>query len=416
MFVLDAIAVLLLLAAVFGLLNHHFLRLPFTIGMLLAGLLGSVGVLVVDHFWPALQLASTVRAAVLEVDFASAVLSGMLSLLLFAGALHTDLSLLRSRLGPILLLATVGTLVATATAGALAWFAFGLCGITIAPVFCFLFGALISPTDPIAVLGIMKAAGAPKDLEIKVIGESMFNDGVGVVLFTVLLGLAVGQDAVDAGSVAALVGQEVLGGCLLGLALGWLADRALRSLDEPNLEILITFAVVFGIGLFGSRLHVSAPLAAVVAGLWIGNHGRERSMTERTEQALDTVWVFVDEALNAVLFLLIGIEVLAIDYEKAPYLWASALLIPLVLLARFVAVVLPLSLVRDRAKLGRGAVPLLTWGGLKGGISIALAMKTPEFPGRNAVLTVTYAIVVFSVLVQGLTVGPLVRLLRRGDA
>lgn len=409
MFLLDAAAILVGLAALFGLFNHHVLKLPFTIGLLVSGLLASFGVLLADALWPELELAATVRGAVLQVDFAAAVLSGMLSLLLFAGALHTDLSLLRSRALPILALATLGILISTALAGGLAYAVFGLVGLDLPFVWCLVFGALISPTDPIAVLGVMKAAGAPKHLEIKVIGESLFNDGIGVVVFTVLLGLAVSGADPDAGAVGALLVKEVLGGVALGALAGWLSFRALRSLDEPNLEILITLAAVLVIGFVGSRLHVSSPLAAVVAGLFLGNHGRQHAMSERTARTLDTVWTFLDETLNAVLFLLIGIEVLAIDYSHRSYLVAAALLIPGVLGARLIGVALPLGLVRNRVELGPGAVGVLTWGGLKGGISIALAMKTPDFPGRNAMLTVTYAIVVFSILVQGLTVGPLIR-------
>ena len=409
MFLLDATAILVTLAAVFGLFNHHVLKLPFTIGLLVSGLLASFGVLLVDAVWPELALAETVRAVVLQVDFSAAVLSGMLSLLLFAGALHTDLSLLRSRALPILVLATVGILISTALAGLLAFGVFRFVGIELSFLWCLVFGALISPTDPIAVLGVMKAAGAPKELEIKVIGESLFNDGIGVVVFTVLLGLAISGSDPEAGAVGALLAKEVLGGLALGAGFGWLSFRALRSLDEPNLEILITLATVLAIGFLGPRLHVSAPLAAVVAGLFLGNHGRQAAMSSRTAQTLDTVWTFLDETMNAVLFLLIGIEVLAIDYSRSSYLLAAAFLIPGVLGARLVGVALPLGLVSKRVELGPGAISVLTWGGLKGGISIALAMKTPDFPGRNAMLTVTYAIVVFSILVQGLTVGPLIR-------
>ncbi|MBX3461650.1 MAG: sodium:proton antiporter [Planctomycetes bacterium] len=414
MLLLDAAAILLALAAAFGLLNHHTLKLPFTIGLLLAGLLASVGVLAADALWPALGLAATVRGAVLQVDFAASVLSGMLSLLLFAGALHTDFGPLRRKFGPVLLLATVGTLLNTALAAAAAWLVLGWFGVDLPVPWCIVFGALISPTDPIAVLGIMKAAKAPKDLETKVIGESLFNDGTGVVLFTLAVGLALaGGDGIGPGTVLRLLGQEVVGGVLLGLLLGWVGERALRSLDEPNLEVLITLAVVFGIGFVASRLHVSAPLAAVVAGLWLGNRGRARAMSDRTALALDTVWTFIDEVLNAVLFLLIGIEVLAIDYSRSGYLGAAAVLIPTLLGVRWLSVALPLRLWHTRAPIGAGTIPVLTWGGLKGGISIALAMKTPEFPGRNAVLTVTYAVVVFSIVVQGLTVGWLIRRVAR---
>jgi len=414
MFVLDAAAVLLVLAALFGLVNHRVFRLPFAIGMLVSGLLASVGVLVIDRLLPGARLADAVREAVLQVDFADAVLSGMLSLLLFAGALHTDLALLRSRLAAILSLATIGVVISTAVAGGAAWLAFRMVGLDIAFAWCLVFGALISPTDPIAVLGIMKAAKAPKELEIKVIGESLLNDGMGVVLFVVLVGMATaGTQDMTAPRVAAVLAHEVLGGILLGLVAGWVCYRALRSIDEPNLEVLVTLALVMGIGFAAPRLHVSAPLAAVAAGLLIGNHGRAHAVSERTEQVLDTVWTFIDETLNALLFLLIGIEVLAIDYSRRDYLLAASMLVPLVLLARLAGVAIPLAALGRRAALGPGAIPVLTWGGLKGGISIALAMKTPDFPGRNAVLTATYSVVVFSILVQGLTVGPLIRRVAR---
>ncbi|MDA0374721.1 MAG: sodium:proton antiporter [Planctomycetota bacterium] len=414
MFVLDAAAVLLVLAAVFGLLNHHVFRLPFAIGMLVSGLLASIGVLVVDPLLPEVHLAESVRGAVLQVDFADAVLNGMLSLLLFAGALHTDLALLRTRLAAILSLATFGVVISTAVAGGAAWFAFGLAGLDVEFGWCLVFGALISPTDPIAVLGIMKAAKAPKDLEIKVIGESLLNDGVGVVLFVVLIGLATaGGHSPTAPHVALVLAHEVLGGLLLGLLAGWACCRAVRSLDEPNLEVLMTLALVMGIGFAAPRLHVSAPLAAVAAGLLIGNSGREHALGDRTELVLDTVWTFLDETLNALLFLLIGIEVLAIDFSHRDYLLAALILVPLVLLARLAGVALPLAALGRRAALGPGAIPVLTWGGLKGGISIALAMKTPDFPGREAVLTATYTVVIFSILVQGLTVGPLIRRVAR---
>lgn len=414
MFVLDAAAVLLVIAAAFGLANHRILRLPFAIGMLVSGLLASIGVMVIDQLLPSANLADAVREAVLQVDFADAVLSGMLSLLLFAGALHTDLGLLRSRLSAILSLATIGVVISAALAGGAAWLAFRAVGLDIGLAWCLVFGALISPTDPIAVLGIMKAAKAPKELEIKVIGESLLNDGMGVVLFVVLVGVATaGGEGTSTAGVMVVLAQEVLGGVALGLVAGWACFRALRSIDEPNLEVLVTLALVMGIGFAAPRLHVSAPLAAVAAGLLIGNHGREHAVSHRTEHVLDTVWTFIDETLNAVLFLLIGIEVLAIDYSRRDYLLAAAMLVPLVLLARLVGVAIPLAALGRRAGLGSGAIPVLTWGGLKGGISIALAMKTPDFPGRNAVLTATYSVVVFSILVQGLTVGPLIRRVAR---
>lgn len=415
---LDAAAVLLVLAALLGFVNHHVLKLPFAIGLTVSGLLASVGVLVLDWMLPSWQAAATVRQAVLGIDFSQTVLSGMLSLLLFAGALHTDLSRLKERLAPIALLASVGVVISTAVAGALAYFGFRALGVEIGIIWCLAFGALISPTDPIAVLGIMKAAKAPKQLEIKVIGESLFNDGTGVVLFTILVGagtatLSGGPDAVDealgAGTVTVLLVKEIVGGVALGLALGWICYRGFRTLDEPNLEILMSVATVFAIGFAAAKLHVSAPLAAVAAGLLIGNRGRIDAMSARTAQNLDVVWTFIDEMLNAVLFLLIGLEVFAIDYSRTGYLLALLLLIPGVLVARFAGVALPVAALRLRREIDPGTVRVLTWGGLKGGISVALAMKLPAFDGRDAVLTVTYGIVVFSIVVQGLTVGRLIR-------
>ncbi len=408
MFLLDAAAVLIGLAALLGLFNHHVLKLPFAIGLMVSGLLASIGVLAVDHIWPSMGLAGQVRGAVLQVDFSVALLSGMLSLLLFAGALHTNMALLRERAVPILLMATLGVAISTGLAATLAYGLFSLLGFEIDFAWCLVFGALISPTDPIAVIGILKSAGAPKELEIKIVGESLFNDGVGVVLFTVLLAFAVGAEDMGASEVAILLAEEVVGGVVMGLVFGWLCSRALASLEEPNLEILLTLATVLMIGFLAHRLHVSGPLAAVVAGLFVGNHGRSTAMGESTERTLDTVWTFLDETLNAVLFLLIGVELFALSFVEGSALLA-ALMIPSVLLARWVGVALPLSLVRRHVDLGPGAVQLLTWGGLKGGISIALAMKMPDFEGRDVVLTVTYAIVVFSILVQGLTIGPYVR-------
>jgi monovalent cation:H+ antiporter, CPA1 family len=418
MSLLDAAAILLALAAALGLFNHHVLNLPFAIGLLVSGLVASLGVLGIDAIVPSWHLAETVRHFVLGIDFAETVLSGMLTLLLFAGALHTDLSRLRERVAVITALASIGVVISTAVAGTAAYFLFGFFGVPIAPIWCLVFGALISPTDPIAVLGIMKAAKAPKQLEVKVIGESLFNDGVGVIIFTILVGVGVAtmhsgpeaaEEAMSLARVGQLLAQEILGGIALGLVAGYICYRGFKTLDEPNLEILMTVATILVIGSVALRLHLSGPLAAVAAGLFIGNRGRLK-MSEKTAQSLDVVWTFIDEMLNAVLFLLIGLEVFAIDTSRW-YLFAGLALIPLVLIARFMGVAIPVVALRIRREIDKGTVRMLTWGGLKGGISVALAMKLPDFEGRNAVLTVTYVIVVFSIVVQGLTVGRMIRFL-----
>lgn len=414
----DATAVLLVLAALFGFINYHVLKLPFAIGLLLSGLLGSFGVLVVDFIVPSWRLEEHVREAILGINFAETVLSGMLSVLLFAGALHTDLGRLRERRAAIVSLASIGVVISTLVTGLVTYELFQLVGVQVDAIWCFAFGALISPTDPIAVLGIMKQAKAPKALETKVIGESLFNDGTGVVLFTLLTGVGValnagGADAAhaaaSASTVAALLAKEILGGIALGLACGYVGYRAFRSLDEPNLEILVSVATVFAISFFASKLHVSAPLGAVTAGLFLGARGKSSgAMSAKTAHAHDTVWTFLDETLNAILFLLIGLEVFAIDTRPA-YLFAAAAAVPAVLLARFAGVALPVMALHLRQEIDKGTVRVLTWGGLKGGVSVALAMKLPDFPGRDAVLTATYVVVVFSIVVQGLTVGPLIR-------
>ena len=411
-YVLDASAVLFVLAAAFGLFNHHVLRLPFTIGLLASGLLASLAMLAVDALIPGFGLAAATREAIQQIDFANVILYGMLSVLLFAGALHVDLETVFDRRAPILLLATMGILLSTAVAASLAYLVFGALGLDVHWRWCLVFGALISPTDPIAVLGIMRQAGAPADLETKVVGESLFNDGVGVVLFLALLGFAAGAegggDPVTLGSVGTLLVQEIVGGILLGLGLGYAAYRALATLDEANLEILISVATILGINLVATRLHVSGPLAAVVAGLMLGNKGRYLAMSDSTREHLDIVWYFIDEALNAILFLLIGLEVFAIESDGATIL-AALVLIPLVLTARAIGVALPLRLLRRQGGFPTGTTRVLIWGGLKGGVSVALAMKLPPSEARDVLLTAAYATVVFSILVQGLTVGPLIR-------
>jgi len=410
-YVLDATAVLFGLAAAFGLFNHHVLKLPFTIGLLASGLAASLVMLGVDAVLPGMGLADATREAVGQIDFANAILYGMLSVLLFAGALHVDLEALLARRTPILLLATLGILISTAVAASLAYLVFGWLGLEVGWRWCLVFGALISPTDPIAVLGIMRQAGAPADLETKVVGESLFNDGVGVVLFLALLGFAGaaegGGEPVTMGSVGVLLVQEVVGGVLLGLAFGYVAFRALATLDEANLEILISLATILGLNFVATRLHVSGPLAAVIAGLMLGNKGRYLVMTKSSREHLDIVWYFIDEALNAILFLLIGLEVFAIEMEPE-FLVGALIMIPLVLSARALGVVLPLQFLRRSAGFPKGTTRVLIWGGLKGGVSVALAMKLPPSETRDVLLTAAYATVVFSILVQGLTVGRMI--------
>ncbi len=405
------IATLLGLAALFGYLNHRFLRLPRTIGLVLIAMAASLGALAIDAVVPGWGVGPGLRAALIEIDFTAALMHGMLGFLLFAGALHVDLALLARRGLPIAAMATGGLLLSTALIGAGIWLIFELFGLGLPLIYCLLFGALISPTDPVAVLGILKTAKVPPSLEAKIAGESLFNDGVGVVVFVILLAMATngGQGAaVDPAGIAILFLREALGGAVLGLAAGAIAFWALRSIDEYNLEVIITLALVTVTYEVARLLHTSGPIAVVVAGLLIGNHGTRLAMSETTRGHLTNFWTLIDEILNAVLFLLIGLEVVVIS-TKPGLLWVALIAIPLVLGARFVSVAIPIGLLGLWRDFTKGAIPVLTWGGLRGGISVALALSMPAGEEKDAIVTVCYAVVVFSILVQALTIGRLVR-------
>lgn len=308
----------------------------------------------------------------------------------------------------IAILATLGVVGSALAVGAGGWLAFGWIGLGLPFLVCLLFGALISPTDPIAVLAILKTAKVPRALSTQIAGESLFNDGVAVVIFVALLRVATGAAATSAGDVGVMLVREVVGGTALGLGCGWVAYQLIRRVDDYQVEILLTLGLVVGSYALARRLHVSGPIGIVVAGLFIGNHGRSFGMSERTRENLDKFWELVDELLNAVLFVLIGLEVVLIKLDRQ-LLLASAVAAALVLGARFVTVGVPLVLLRQRWQIARGSVRLLTWGGLRGGISVALALTLPPGPHRDAILAITYGVVVSSILVQGLTLKLLAR-------
>ena len=401
---LDIAALLLTLAAVFSYLNHRFIRLPTTIGIMLIAIVMSLALVILD--W--LQVADVYRyasALFRSVDFDQTLLHGMLSFLLFAGALHINLDDLARNKWVIGVLATAGVAVSTLAVAALAWFVFGLLGIVIPFLYLLLFGTLIAPTDPVAVLSILKTAGIPKSLEVKIAGESLFNDGVAVVAFLMVFAMIGGGSITFPGLVLLFV-KEVVGGVAFGLAAGWVCYLMLKSVDNYQVEILLTLALVMGGYALADALHVSGPIAIVVAGLLIGNRGRYLAMSQRTREHLDSFWELMDEFLNAILFLLIGLEILVVTISR-PIVTAGLLLIPAVLLARFVSVGLPVLLMKRFFAFSPGIVPILTWGGLRGGISVALVLSLPPGPEREVLLTVTYIVVVFSILVQGLTLKPL---------
>ena len=400
--VLDLAALLLTLAAIFSYINFRFLKLPTTIGIMLIAMLISISLVVLGHCgFESIQNKATV---VLEgIDFNKALMHGMLSFLLFSGALHVNLEDLAQHKWIISILATFGVVMSTFIVGSIAWMVFLLIGLKLPFIYCLLFGSLIAPTDPIAVIGILKKAGVPKSLETKITGESLFNDGVAVVVFLVIMGIVTGGHDVTAGHIMLLFVKEAIGGVLFGLAIGWLAYRMLKSVDNYQVEVLLTLALVMGGYAFAHAIHVSGPIAMVVAGIFIGNRGRLFAMSENTREHLDSFWELMDEILNAVLFLLIGLEILVLTI-KGNYLIAGLIMIPVVLFARFISVGIPVTFMRRIRDFSPHAVKIMTWGGLRGGISVALALSLPNGPEREALLTVTYIIVIFSILVQGLTI------------
>jgi monovalent cation:H+ antiporter, CPA1 family len=408
--VFDIAAVLVAAAALFGYVNHRLLRLPPTTGTLLVALLSSLAVVLVERFVPGFDLRTAIQQFIGRIDFDQTLMHGLLCFLLFAGALHVDLDGLIRHRAIIAALATVGVLLSVTIVGALVWGLFAVMGLKVSLLACLTFGALISPTDPIAVMGLLKELRAPRSLESQIGGESLFNDGVGVVVFMALASLAHlgGVDGVDAPApgTAALIGfaiREVVGGLGLGLSLGYVGYRTLKSIDDHPLELLITLALVMFLYSLSFWVHVSGPIAVVVAGLFIGNPGRRLAMSDRTREHIDAFWRMIDEVLNAVLFLLLGLEVFAVP-SWSNVLLPSLAVVPICLFGRFVSVAVPITAVHLRRPQPRGLIPILTWSGLRGGISVALALALPRFPAKDLLLASTYAVVVFSVIVQGLTV------------
>ena len=412
-------AFLIGLCALFGYLNHRYLRLPHTIGMVVIALAASLVVVLIEYLTPSSPVMEMVSGVLTQVDFYDTVMRGMLSFLLFAGALHVDFVAFRSRAPAIALMATVGMLISTFVIAWATWFILNAFGIAMPFIWALVFGALISPTDPVAVLGIFKSVSVPASLEAKMAGESLFNDGIGVVVFTVVLGIATGgnghPDGIDVLSVAELFLTEAVGGALLGLIAGYAGYRAMYAVAEHNLEVLITLALVMVTYAIALRLHMSGPIAMVVAGLFIGNRGMKYAVSEPARDYITKFWSLIDEILNSVLFLLIGLEVLLIGllFDNAG---VAMLLIPVTLAARWLSVFVPITILSPWRSFSRGAIPILTWGGLRGGIAVALALSLPLHEYKPMLLTITYAVVLFSIIVQGLTIKPLVeRIFAKGE-
>lgn len=411
----DIAVVCLVVTAVLAYVNHRFVGLPTTIGVMAIALLLSLGLIALDRLgFGALRDYET--ALLRSIDFSDLLMQGMLSLLLFAGALHIDLSALRAYRWPVGLLAVLGTVLSTVIVGVGLYALLPLLGLELSLAYCLLFGALISPTDPIAVIAILKSAGAPDNVNLVVSGESLFNDGVGVVLFSLLLTVATRGETPSLADGTLLLLHEAGGGLLLGALLGGVLFYMLRSIDNYQVEVLLTLAGVLGGYELASHLHVSGPLAMVVAGLIVGNQGRAFAMSDTTRHHVDLFWELLDEILNAVLFVLLGLEIVLVAFDGRVLL-AAGLAIAVALLARLLSVGVPVATMRRVFPLPDGAWKVLTWGGLRGGISVALALSLPPGPQRDLMLAMTYAVVVFSILAQGLTIkGVIVRSLKSTPA
>ncbi len=407
-------AILTVLSALFGYINVRFLKLPITIGLMIITIVFTLIVVAIGQFDDTLLLRE--KELISNIDFTTVLLDIMLSFLLFAGALHTNFNQLKVQRWPVFVFATVGVLVSTFLVGIVMYYVLHFLQLDVDFIYCLLFGALISPTDPIAVLGILKKAGAPKKLETKIVGESLFNDGVGVVVFLTIFKIASSTTGeVDVMGIVELFGQEVIGGVILGLILGWIAYRLMKSIDDYEVEVIITIAAVMGGTLLAHQLHLSAPLAMVTAGLIVGNDTvRSAVMSETTEAYVDKFWELIDVLLNTILFVMIGMEMLVLTFE-GNYIIAGLLGVPIVLLSRFISLWGPIKYFKKKLEFVPYTNLIMTWGGLRGGISIALALSLTQEMHKELFLVITYIIVAFSIIGQGLTVEPIVKRLTRNQ-
>jgi len=404
------ITTLVVVSALFAYINERFVKLPYTIGAMVITIIMSLILTLLG--WFNSDLINPLKDLITQIDFGTVLLEVMLSFLLFAGAMHTNFDQLKVQRGPILAFATFGVIVSTILIGTAMYYLIPLFGIRVAFINCLLFGALISPTDPIAVLGILKKAGVPKKLETKIVGESLFNDGIGVVVFLTLFQIAkVGLDNVTPGEIGMLLLEEVVGGILLGLAMGWIAYRLMKSIDDYSVEVLITIAIVMGGYQLASYFHFSGPLAVVVAGLLVGHDTvREQGMSEMTELYIDKFWETTDGLLNGILFVLIGLEILIIPFDST-FILIGALTIPVALIARYIALSIPIQFFEDKLDFIPKTNTIMTWGGLRGGISIALALSLTDVMDKDLFVMITYVVVLFSIIVQGLSIGKVVNYL-----
>ena len=402
---INLISIIISVSAAFSYINYRFIKLPTTIGVLVIAIICSLGLIALSSLG-FIEFEKNAKLIISSIDFDKTLLHGMLSFLLFAGALHVNINDLAKQKWVISTLASIGVISSTFLIGTLTWLILSFLNINLDFIYCIVFGALISPTDPIAVLGILKKAGIPKSLETKVVGESLFNDGMGVVIFLVLYEIAFSGHKFDPSNALVLFLTEAVGGAVFGFAAGWVVYKLMHSVDNYHVEILLTLALVMGGYSLAMYLHLSGPIAIVVAGLLIGNRGRILAMSDNTRENLDTFWELIDEILNVILFVLIGLEILILSFSKS-YIYESLLIIPVILLCRFIVVYIPVSILKYLRDFSPNAVKIMTWGALRGGISVALALSIPAGEQREIIVSITYIVVVFSIVIQGLTISKL---------
>ncbi|TDJ07148.1 MAG: sodium:proton antiporter [Deltaproteobacteria bacterium] len=402
---INIIAIIISISSAFSYINYRFIKLPTTIGVLIIAIICSL-ILIAISSLGYIQFENSAELVISNIDFDQTLMHGMLSFLLFAGALHVNIDDLAKQKWVIISLASIGLVFSTFLIGSFTWIIFNLLNVDLDYIYCLVFGALISPTDPIAVLGILKKAGIPKSLETKVVGESLFNDGIGIVVFLVLIEIAFSGHKFDLSSVLVLFLSETVGGAVFGFVIGWIVYKLLKTVDNYHVEILMTLALVMGGYTLAIYLHLSGPIAIVVAGLLIGNRGRILAMSDKTRDNLDTFWELIDEILNVILFVLIGLEILIISFS-INYIYASLLIIPVILFSRFITVFIPVTILKYLRDFSPNAIKIMTWGALRGGISVALALSIPAGTEREIIVSITYIVVVFSIIVQGLTISRL---------
>ena len=407
-------ALILVCVSIFGFLNHRYLKLPLTVGLVIIALVTGLGVMFLDIILPSVGVSETLKTWLNEIDFNTTLMNGMLSFLLFAGALHVDLNSLMKAKIHVSVLATVGVMISTLINGTCFYYFAQLFGFNIEYLYCLIFGVIVSPTDPVAVMALLKRLKVPKRLEAMIGGESLFNDGVAVVIFSVLLtiafGSATGQEAgaMDANAILGLFVKEAFGGALLGIVSGYLTYLLLRKVDDYVLEVIATLALVMGAYSIALNLHISGPIAMVVAGVFIGNTGRQFAMSEKSREHVTDFWHLIDEILNAALFVLIGFEVIVLS-SSMDVITLSIIAVVVAVIARFSAVSIPLQFLNPIVAKEPGEISILTWAGLRGGISIALALSLPDIEIKPVILTATYAVVIFTILIQGLTIEKLIK-------